>query len=72
MRVGDLKVIEWDHRALGGRISLARPAIEVGIGFEGLETFTVLADIGRRDPLALERVLAPVLAAIERVPSAVE
>jgi hypothetical protein len=46
--------------------------MEIGIGFGGLENFTILADIGRRDPLALERVLAPVLAAIERVPSAVE
>jgi hypothetical protein len=72
LRVGELKAIEWDHRALGGSVSLGRPPMEIGIGFGGLENFTILADIGRRDPLALERVLAPVLAAIERVPSAVE
>lgn len=72
LRAGELNVIEWDHRALGGIISLARPAMEVGIGVHGLENFTVLAGIGRRDPQALDRVLAPVLAAIERVPSAVE
>jgi hypothetical protein len=46
--------------------------MEVGIGFEGLENFTVLAGIGREDPSALERALAPVLSPVEPVPSAVD
>ncbi|HEV2415717.1 MAG TPA: glycosyltransferase [Candidatus Dormibacteraeota bacterium] len=61
VRKGELRIIEWDHRALGGLIQLDRPPMEVGIGFEGLESFTVLAGIGRQDPQALERALAPVL-----------
>lgn len=61
LRSGKLGVIEWDHRALGGRLHLERPSMEVGIGFEGLENFTVLAGIGRKHPAALERALAPVL-----------
>jgi hypothetical protein len=61
VRAGDLKVIEWDHRALGGKVHLDRPQMDVGIGFEGLENFTVLAGIGRENPSALERALAPVL-----------
>jgi hypothetical protein len=72
MRKGELKVIEWDHRALGGRIRLDRPTMEVGIGFEGLENFTVLARIGVQNPAALERALAPALAPTEPVLSAVE
>jgi hypothetical protein len=72
LRTGGLKVIEWDHRALGGRVHLDRPQMEVGIGFEGLESFTVIAGIGRKDPKALERVLAPVLSAVEPALSAVE
>ncbi len=58
---GEVKVIEWDHRAMGGMIHLDRPAMDVGIGFEGLENFTVLAMIGRQDRSVLERVLAPAL-----------
>jgi hypothetical protein len=62
VRQGLVNVIEWDHRALGGTIQLDRPAMEVGIGYKGLEIFTELAKIGRQDPSALERALAPVLA----------
>jgi hypothetical protein len=58
---GTLQVIEWDHRALGGTVQLARPSMEVGIGFEGLESFTVIAGIGRQNPEVLERALAPLL-----------
>jgi hypothetical protein len=61
LRGGELSVIEWDHRALGGKIRLQRPAMEVGIGYEGLESFTVLAGIGRSNPALLERALAPVI-----------
>jgi len=72
MRKRELKVIEWDHRALGGKIRLDRPAMEVGIGFEGLESFTVLARIGNQHPAALEKALAPALMPVEPVMSAVE
>jgi hypothetical protein len=65
LRAGQLKVIEWDHRALGGKLRLDSPAMEVGIGFQGLESFTVLAGIGRENPSALEKALTPVLAAAE-------
>jgi hypothetical protein len=65
LRAGELSVIEWDHRALGGIVRLDRPAMEVGVGYKGLETFTALAGIGRRNPSALERALAPVLATVE-------
>jgi hypothetical protein len=72
LRAGELSAIEWDHRALGGIIRLDRPAMEVGIGYKGLESFTALARIGRRNPSALERALAPVLAAVEPVPPSVD
>jgi hypothetical protein len=72
VHAGHLRIIEWDHRALGGILHLQRPDMEVGIGFEGLESFTVIAGIGRQNPSALERALGPVLSAVERVPSAVE
>lgn len=61
LRRGELRVIEWDHRSMGGKVQLDRPSMTVGIGYEGLETFSVLADIGRRDPEAVERALAPLL-----------
>ena len=72
LRAGELKIIEWDHRAMGGLIRLDRPAMEVGIGYKGLESFTALAAIGRRDPSALERALRPVLSTIKPVPTAVD
>jgi hypothetical protein len=59
IRAGELRVIEWDHRALGGIIHLDHPHMEVGIGFDGLESFTVLAAIGLKHPSALARALAP-------------
>jgi hypothetical protein len=68
IRAGELRVIEWDHRALGGIIHLDHPQMEVGIGFDGLESFTVLAGIGLLHPSALERALSP---ALEPVPSGV-
>lgn len=61
LRKGELKVVEWDHRAVGGKIHVERPAMDVGIGFEGLENFTMLTRIGRDNPAALERALAPAL-----------
>jgi hypothetical protein len=63
LQAGDLKEIEWDHRALGGKVWLDRPPMEVGIGFQGLESFTVLAGIGRDNPTALEKALSPLLGA---------
>ncbi len=68
IRTRELSVIEWDHRALGGMIHLDHPRMEVGIGFDGLESFTVLAGIGLLDPSALERALRP---ALEPVPGGV-
>ena len=69
LRAGELKVIEWDHRALGGKVRLDRPAMEVGIGYKGLESFTSLVALGRLDPRALERALTPVLSGVEQVPT---
>jgi hypothetical protein len=69
LRAGGLDVIEWDHRAMGGKIQLDRPQMEVGIGYEGLESFTVLAGVGRQHPAALERALAPLLGSSEPVPA---
>jgi len=71
LRTGEINAIEWDHRALGGRIQLDRPQMEVGIGYKGLESFTVLAGLGRRHPDALDRALEPVLRAAKPVGSAV-
>ena len=70
LHAGDVISIDWDHRALGGLIRIERPAMEVGIGFQGLETFSVLAAIGRQDPAALERAIAPALAVREPSPRA--
>lgn len=58
---GKLETIEWDHRAMGGKLQVDRPAMTVGIGFEGLENFSVLTRLGREHPPALERALEPVL-----------
>lgn len=69
---GDLDVIEWDHRALGGTIHVDSPAMEVGIGYEGLESFAVLAAIGHQHPDALKKVLDPVLRSAGRVLTAIE
>jgi hypothetical protein len=71
VRAGEVKVIEWDHRALGGMIHLDSPNMAIGVGFEGLETFTVLAGIGQQDPSALERALGPALSPVEPVSSRV-
>ncbi len=62
LRAGKVDVIEWDHRALGGTVHLRRPRMEVGIGSDGVERFVLLAKIGRDNPVALERALAPMLA----------
>ena len=70
IRAGELKVIEWDHRALGGMVHLDRPMMEIGIGFDGLEDFTVLARIGRVNPAALASALDPVLSPVDRAPAA--
>jgi hypothetical protein len=72
LRAGELTAIEWDHRAMGGVIRLDHPAMEVGIGYKGLESFTALAAIGVRDPSALERALLPLVANLARTPSAVK
>jgi hypothetical protein len=69
IRAGELKAIEWDHRALGGKVRIERPAMEIGIGYKGLESFSAIASLGRLSPSALESALAPVLSAIERVPT---
>ena len=72
MQAGELTAIEWDHRALGGLIHLVKPPTDVGIGYEGLENFSVLVGLGRKHPAALDRALAPLLSAVEPVPSAVD
>jgi len=69
---GHLSAIEWDHRALGGTIRLDRPAMQVGIGYKGLESFTALTGIGRHHPAALERMLGPVLSGADRESRAVD
>jgi hypothetical protein len=69
LRAGGLKVIEWDHRALGGKVRLDQGSVEVGIGYKGLESFTALAALGRLDPQALERALNPVLSTLDHVPA---
>jgi len=61
VRRRELTVIEWDHRPLGGQVRLDRPSMVVGIGLDGLETFSVLTEIGRRRPSELERALTPLL-----------
>jgi len=61
VRRRELTVIEWDHRPLGGQVRLDRPSMVVGIGLDGLETFSVLTEIGRSRPSALERALTPLL-----------
>lgn len=61
IRRRELSVIQWDHRPLGGQIRLDRPSMVVGIGLDGLETFSVLTEIGRIRPSALERALTPLL-----------
>jgi hypothetical protein len=71
LNAGELRSIEWDHRALGGLIHLEHPTTDVGIGFEGLENFTVLVELGRRHPAALERALHPLLSALGPMPSRV-
>lgn len=71
LRAGRLSTIEWDHRAIGGVIHLDRPAMEVGIGYQGLESFTLLAGIGREKPAALERALEPALAISETGPGSI-
>jgi hypothetical protein len=71
VRARELLVVEWDHRALGGSIKLGRRSRAVAIGSDGLETFDILVQIGRREPVALERVLAPLLSGIEMEPSTI-
>ena len=70
LHAGELTAIEWDHRAMGGLIRIDRPAMELGIGYKGLESFTALAAIGKRNPSALEKALLPVLASLTPAPSA--
>jgi hypothetical protein len=69
---GDLREITWDHRAVGGTIRLDRPAMLVGIGSDGLESFSILIEIGHQNPAALERALAPLLPAEKPALSAVD
>ena len=58
---GSLERIEWNHMALGGTVTLARPKIMIGIGREGLKQFDLLVQIGKRRPELLRRALRPVL-----------
>ncbi len=67
-RRGQLTKIEWDHRALGGKIYLDRPSMVLDIGLDGLETFSVLSGIGRRHPSALDKALRPLLSATWSAP----
>ena len=61
IRDRDLATLEWDHRALGGLLHLTRPTMDVGIGFDGLESFSAIMGVGRQHPEALERALKPLL-----------
>jgi hypothetical protein len=61
VRAGVIDVIEWDHSAFGPTIQLRSPAVEVGIGTDGVKRYTLLVQIGRRRPGLLERALAPAL-----------
>jgi hypothetical protein len=61
LRAGAVKVVEWDHRAVGRTIQLSRPRVEIGIGSDGLKRYGLLIEIGRRRPDLLERALAPVI-----------
>ena len=64
----DLKIVEWDHRALGGLVHIDRPALTIGIGSDGLERFTLLTAIARAHPEALDRNLRPLLESADRQP----
>jgi hypothetical protein len=61
LRAGTIDEIEWDHTALGATLQLLRPAVQIGIGLDGVKRYTLLSQIGRRQPGLLERALAPVL-----------
>jgi hypothetical protein len=61
VRAGAIDVIEWDHTAFGPTIQLRSPAVEVGIGADGVKRYTLLLQIGRRRPGVLEQALAPAL-----------
>ena len=51
-------MIEWDHSAVGGIVTLKRPEIRVGIGRDGLKRYDMLVEIGRRRPDLLRRALS--------------
>jgi hypothetical protein len=63
LRAQTLDTIEWDHREVGRTVPLRSPRVEVGIGADGIETFALLAQIGRRNPDALARALTPMITA---------
>ncbi|MEA2657018.1 MAG: hypothetical protein QOI23_2383, partial [Chloroflexota bacterium] len=54
---GSVKVVEWDHTAVGRTIRLRRPRIDVAIGLNGLKTYSILVQLGNRKPGLLDRAL---------------
>jgi len=58
---GSVDLIEWDHTAFGGTVTLARPEIVIGIGRDGLKRYELLVQVGKRRPQLLERALAPLI-----------
>jgi hypothetical protein len=69
LRSGAVSTVEWDHSAVGAMIRVERPRVDIGIGTDGFKNYALLADIGRRNPLTLERALAPAVAS-GKVPAA--
>ncbi|MFI5388011.1 MAG: hypothetical protein ACHQ50_18035, partial [Fimbriimonadales bacterium] len=53
--------VEWDHRAVAATVSLERPTVDVGVGSDGLKSFSLLRDVGAREPTLLQHVLGPAI-----------
>lgn len=60
---GSVKVVEWDHTAVGRTIRLQRPRVDVAIGPNGLKTYAILVELGNRKPGLLDRALGHVVGA---------
>lgn len=57
--------VSWDHRAVGSTVRLRKPPIEFAVGERGLESFTLISEMGRRD----SRLLADALSFVAEVNS---
>ena len=67
---GAVKVIEWDHSAVGVMVRLLSPRLDLHIGRDGHMNFDLVAEIGRRKPALLERALAP-MTRVHNMPASV-